>query len=169
VSWAASLETRFTEAFEELVAYLARATDKTTVSALLGIAWRSVGAIVERVVERHLDSKRLDGLVFIGIEEFSYRKRHHYLTVVIDHLERRAVWGAARVARLASRSRLKPFARLARTLREHRDGLLAYVSYRLTNGVVEGFNNRLHMVARRAFGVRLSLSRFPSPSARRGG
>ena len=94
VSWAASLETRFTEAFEELVAYLARATDKTTVSTLLGIAWRSVGAIVERVVERHLDSKRLDGLVFIGIDEFSYRKRHHYLTVVVDHIERRVVWAA---------------------------------------------------------------------------
>ena len=94
VSWAASLETRFTEAFEELVAYLARATDKTAVSTLLGIAWRSVGAIVERVVERHLDSKRLDGLVFIGIDEFSYRKRHHYLTVVVDHIERRVVWAA---------------------------------------------------------------------------
>jgi transposase len=94
VSWAASLETRFTEAFEELVAYLARATDKTTVSTLLGIAWRSVGAIVERVVERHLDSKRLDGLAFIGIDEFSYRRRHHYLTVVVDHLERRVVWAA---------------------------------------------------------------------------
>lgn len=94
VSWATSLETRFTEAFEELVAYLARATDKTTVSTLLGIAWRSVGAIVERVVERHMDSKRLDGLVFIGIDEFSYRKRHHYLTVVVDHIERRIVWAA---------------------------------------------------------------------------
>jgi zinc-finger of transposase IS204/IS1001/IS1096/IS1165 len=69
VSWAASLETRFTEAFEELVAYLARSTDKTTVSTLLGIAWRSVGAIAERVVQRHLDSKRLDGLVFIPNDE----------------------------------------------------------------------------------------------------
>jgi transposase len=296
VSWAASLETRFTEAFEELVAYLARATDKTTVSTLLGIAWRSVGAIVERVVERHLDSKRLDGLVFIGIDEFSYRKRHHYLTVVVDHIERRVVWaaegrsaetlarffdelGPARTRNLecitldmaagylktignraphaqvvfdrfhvqrlasdavdqvrreqmrgltdlvekralkhsrfalrknpwdltrrqgeklrqversnrplyrayllketlaqaldyhqpkraeralqewlawASRSRLQPFVRVARTIREHRDGILAYVSYRLTNGVVEGFNNRLRMIARRAFGFHSS-------------
>jgi len=296
VSWATSLETRFTEAFEELVAYLARATDKTTVSTLLGIAWRSVGAIVERVVERHMDSKRLDGLVFIGIDEFSYRKRHHYLTVVVDHIERRIVWAAEgrsaetlarffdelgptrtrnlecitldmsagylktirdraprarvifdrfHVQRLASdavdqvrrqqmrglsdlverraikhsrfallknpwdltrregeklkeiertnhplyrayllketlaqaldyrqpkraeralrewlawasRSRLKPFVRVARTIREHRDGILAYVSYRLTNGVVEGFNNRLRMIARRAFGFHSS-------------
>jgi len=45
VSWAASLETRFTEAFEELVAYLARATDKTTVSTLL----EYVGSATETV------------------------------------------------------------------------------------------------------------------------
>jgi transposase len=56
----------------------------------------------------------------------------------------------------ASRSRLKPFVRIARTIREHRHGILAYVSYRLTNGVVEGFNNRLRMVARRAFGFHSS-------------
>jgi transposase len=52
----------------------------------------------------------------------------------------------------ASRSRLRPFVRLARTVRQHRDGILAYVAYRLTNGVVEGINNRLRMIARRAFG-----------------
>ena len=291
VSWAASLESRFTEAFEELVAYLARATDKTTVSELLGIAWRSVGAIVERVVERRLNAHRLDDLVFIGIDEFSYRKRHHYLTVIVDHIERRVVWvgegrSSATLARFfddlgpraakiecitldmsagylktirtraahaqvvfdrfhvqrlasdavdavrrqqmreiddpaerraikrsrfallknpwnlarregeklrqierhnrplyrayllkealadaldyrqpkraqralaewlawASRSRLKPFVRAARTIRKHLQGVLAYVAYRLTNGVVEGINNRLRMVARRAFG-----------------
>jgi transposase len=294
VCWAASLETRFTEAFEELVAYLARATDKTTVSQLLGIAWRSVGSILERVVERRLDAHRLDGLVFIGIDEFSYRKRHHYLSVIVDHIERRVVWagegrssetlarffdelGAMRAAKIecitldmsagylktirerapqaqvvfdrfhvqrlasdavdgvrreqmrelddpaerrvikrsrfallsnpwnlsrrqgeklrqierhnrppyrayllketlaraldyrqpkraeraltewlawASRSRLRPFVRLARTVRQHRGGILAYVAYRLTNGVVEGINNRLRMIARRAFGFR---------------
>ena len=26
------------------------------------------------------------------IDEFSYRKRHHYLTVVVDHDTRRVVW-----------------------------------------------------------------------------
>jgi transposase len=37
----------------------------------------------------------------------------------------------------ASRSRLKPFARLARTLREHRDGILAAIRLRLSNGRLE--------------------------------
>jgi transposase len=52
----------------------------------------------------------------------------------------------------ASRSKLKPFVRVARTIRKHFDGILAYVRLRLTNGVVEGFNNRLRMIARRAYG-----------------
>ena len=52
----------------------------------------------------------------------------------------------------ASRSRLRPFVRVARTIRMYRDGVLAYIDFRLTNGPVEGINNRMRMVARRAFG-----------------
>jgi hypothetical protein len=33
-----------------------------------------------------------------------------------------------------------------------RDGILAYVDLRLTNGLSEGSNNRIRMIARRAFG-----------------
>ena len=52
----------------------------------------------------------------------------------------------------ASRSRLAPFVKLARTIRRHKEGILAYIKGRHTNAVVEGINNRLRMVARRAFG-----------------
>jgi len=52
----------------------------------------------------------------------------------------------------ASRSRLEPFVRVARTVRSHKEGALAYIEDRLTNGVVEGINNKLRMIARRAFG-----------------
>ena len=52
----------------------------------------------------------------------------------------------------ASRSRLAPFVKLARTIRTHRAGILAYVRTLLTNGLVEGFNARFRMIARRAFG-----------------
>lgn len=292
VPWAASTESRFTAAFEEFAAYLARATDKTAVSKLLGIAWRTVGGIIERVVGRRLDAGRLDGLTHIGVDEFSYRKRHHYVTVVVDHVARRVVWaaegksgetlerffdelGVERAARIecvtmdmsaaylkvvqaqvpraqvvfdrfhvqklvsealdqvrreqvrgvnevgekhaikhsrfallknpwdltrresqklaevkgnneplyrayllketlaqalsyaqprrakraleewlgwASRSRLKPFVRVGRTIRSHRERILAYIDYRLTNGLVEGINNKLRMIARRAYG-----------------
>ncbi|MBZ0110893.1 MAG: ISL3 family transposase [Thermoanaerobaculia bacterium] len=283
---------RFTWAFEEMVAYLAQITDKTKVTELTGIAWATVGSIVARVVSRRLDPDRLKGLRSIGVDEFSYRKRHRYLTIVVDHERRRVIWaGEGRSAEVlgqffeqlgeqgraaietvtidmaagyrkairewlpnaqivydrfhvqrlasdavdevrremvrvaegsdearaikntryallknpwnltnlehsklaqiqdankplyrayllketlaqaldysqpwrardalrrwtawASRSKLKPFVKLARTIRRHFEGIIAYVRTRLTNGLVEGINNKLRMVARRAFG-----------------
>jgi len=52
----------------------------------------------------------------------------------------------------ASRSKLKPFVKAARTIRKHRVGILAYIRTRLTNGLVEGINGKIRMIARRAFG-----------------
>ena len=46
----------------------------------------------ERVVARRLDGARFAKLRRIGVDEFSYRKRHRYLTIVVDHDERRVVW-----------------------------------------------------------------------------
>lgn len=291
VPWAAH-GSNFTYEFEELVAYLAQVTDKTRVTELMGIAWSTVGAIVRRVVDRKLDPDLLDGLRSIGVDEFGYRKRHNYLTVVVDHDRRRVVWtakghdsatlkaffdelGSERCAKLervtidlsgafikaveecapqaqiifdrfhvqrlasdaldevrreqlrelrgtpegrelyrtrfallknpwnltamesgrlskvqranaplyrayllketlakaldyrqplraeraltqwlawAARSRLPAFVRTARTVRKHFDGILAYVRERLTNAFVEGMNNRIRMIAHRAFG-----------------
>lgn len=83
---------RFTGAFEELVAYLAQITDKTQAAKLTGIAWATVGSIVDRVVHRRLGPERFVRLTRIGIDEFSFRKHHRYLTVVVDHERRRIVW-----------------------------------------------------------------------------
>ena len=296
VSWA-TRSSAFTETLEEMAAYLAQMTDRTAVSRLLGISWQAVGNIVERVVSRRLDGGRFENLRRIGIDEFSYRKRHHYLTVVVDHDRRRVVWagkgrsaktlerffdrlGPAGCARLelvtvdlaaswqkalrarapqarvvfdrfhveqlasdavdevrraeqrrlgskagkklkgmryallkhperlkpkeerrlaelrrenraldrayelkeylatileqarpeeakvlldgwlawASRSRLDPFVKLAQTVRKHAQGILAYLDTRMTNGPVEGINNKLRVIARRAYG-------FHSPGA----
>jgi transposase len=294
VPWGASAS-RFSWDFEEWVAYLAQVTDQTHVHKLTGVAWATVGQIIERVVARRLSPERLANLHRIGVDEFSYRKRHRYITVVVDHDQRRVVWAAEgkgaetlaaffaelgpercaaielvsvdmaggygkaindclpaakviydrfHVQRLASdaldtvrrslvreldaeeddaaaraikktrwvllkgwqkleaeerarlhevqrtnrplyrgyllketladaldyrqparaekalkswiawacRSRLKPFVRVARTLRDHFEGVLAYIRHRLTNGLVEGLNNKLRLVSRRAYG-----------------
>lgn len=290
--WASSTTARFTAALEDMAAYLAVITDKTAVTKLLAISWRAVDRIVERVVEQRLDAKRFDGVRILGVDEFSYRKRHRYLTVVVDHDRRRVLWarpgkssetlhaffdelGEERLAQIesvtidmsqayakairerlphativfdrfhvqqlasdaldevrralvreledpeerravkgtrfvvlkspwnlsrserrklaeiqrsnaplyrayllkeslanaldtrspfvaqrklyewlrwASRSRLPPFVRVARTIRSHLDGVLAYLELRISNGLVEGINNRIRMIARRAFG-----------------
>lgn len=295
VPWGASAS-RFSWAFEEWVAYLAQITDQTKVHKLTGVAWSTVGQIIERVVSRRLSPERLSNLRRIGIDEFSYRKRHRYLTIVVDHDRRRVVWAAEgrsaetlrgffrevgpqacaaielvsidmaggykkaiaeflpgaqviydrfHVQRLASdaldavrrslvreaaaedddsdesqaikktrwvllkgwhrldaeerarlhevqrtnrplyrgyllketlagaldyrqparaekalrswiawagRSRLRPFVRVARTLRAHFAGVLAYIQHRLTNGLAEGLNNKLRIISRRAYG-----------------
>ena len=52
----------------------------------------------------------------------------------------------------ASRSRLAPFVKLARTIRKHAAGILAYLDTRMTNGLAEGINNKLRVIARRAYG-----------------
>jgi len=96
VAWAGSTTSRFTAALEELGAYLATVMDQTAVTRLLGISWAAVGEIVERVVARKLDPKRLDGIRRIGVDEFSYRKRHRYLTLVVDHDRQRVVFAHLR-------------------------------------------------------------------------
>ena len=52
------------------------------------------------------------------------------------------------------RSRLEPFKKLVRMLRPHLDGLLAWTKLRLSNGALEGMNNKIKLVSHRAFGFR---------------
>ena len=73
------------------VAWLAQRTDVSAVANYFRVTWRSVRRIIQRVVAEQRDERReLDGLRVIGMDEISYRKRHKYLTVVIDHLSGRA-------------------------------------------------------------------------------
>jgi transposase len=60
------------------------------------------------------------------------------------HLDAWLVW--------ATRSRLRPFVRLARTLRKHRDGILAAIELGLSNGRLEGLNSKIRLISHRAFG-----------------
>jgi len=61
----------------------------------LRIAWRTVAAIVTRVVADGRDTNDLlSGLVRIGIDEIAYRKGQRYLTVIVDHGTGRLVWAA---------------------------------------------------------------------------
>ena len=85
-------ESRCTRSFEEQVAFHAQHAPQSFVAQCLGVSWRTVGRIVSRVVKRSLDADRLSGLRRIGIDEFSYRKRHRYLVVVVDHDTGHVVW-----------------------------------------------------------------------------
>ena len=56
----------------------------------------------------------------------------------------------------AAPSRLGPFKKLARTLRTHLQGVLAWTRIRVTNGALEGMNNKIKLISHRAFGYRTS-------------
>lgn len=52
----------------------------------------------------------------------------------------------------AVRSRLAPFRKLARTIKAHAEGILAYVATGLSNGRAEGLNGKVRTITRRAYG-----------------
>ena len=94
VPWARH-DTRHTRVFEDTVAWMATRTSKSTLEVLLRIAWRTVGAIVTRVVAEGVAARDpLEGLRRIGIDEISYKKGHRYITIVVDHDTGRLVWAA---------------------------------------------------------------------------
>jgi transposase len=58
----------------------------------------------------------------------------------------------------ASRSKLKPFVKLARTIRKHKPGVLAAIELGISNGRLEALNSRVRLISHRAHG-------FHSPDA----
>lgn len=73
VPWARA-GARHTKDFEDVVAFLAQRTDKTTIAKLLRVSWEAVAPIVIRVVQTSIDDSRLDELYRIGVDEVSWRK-----------------------------------------------------------------------------------------------
>lgn len=86
----------FTRDFDLTVAWLAKYLPRSAVSNYMRIDWETVGNCISRSLndlepER---SRRLNGLVNIGIDETSYRKGHKYITVIVNHDTNEVVWVA---------------------------------------------------------------------------
>lgn len=54
----------------------------------------------------------------------------------------------------ASHSRLAPFKKFARMIRQHLDGILSWTTLRVSNGALEAMNNKVKAVSHRAHGYR---------------
>ena len=52
----------------------------------------------------------------------------------------------------ASRSRLDPFVKVAKTIRKFREGILAAIRLGVNNARAEGLNNHVRLITRRAYG-----------------
>jgi transposase len=85
-----------------------------------------------------------------------------------EHLEK---W-----MRSAMSSRLEPFKKFVRMLRSHLDGILPWTRQRVSNGAVEGMNNKIKSISHRSFGFRTAenfiaaiyhcCARLPLPAER---
>ena len=127
-----------------------RASDKDAAKAVKGLRWPLLkrpwnltpkqGA---RLSTLQRDNARLYRAYLLK-EDFSIILDRRQPNVVKDKLQGWLSW--------ASRSRLPAFVKVARTIRKHLDDIVAYVRYRLTNGVVEGLNNKARLLTRRAYG-----------------
>jgi transposase len=58
----------------------------------------------------------------------------------------------------AMRSKLEPFKKFANMLRSHLDGILPWTEIRLSNGAVEGMNNKIKSISHRSFGFRTAAN-----------
>jgi transposase len=79
-------------------------------------------------------------------ESFQLLWEYHQPGRAKAHLEK---WMSA-----AMRSRLEPCKRFVRLLRDHLDGILPWTKLRLSNGAVEGMNNKIKSISHRSFGFR---------------
>jgi transposase len=97
-----------------------------------------VAALNARVYRSYLLKEELRALYWCGAH------------AAARHLDAWLAW--------ASRSKLHPFVKLARTLRKYREGVLDAIRMGVSNGRLEGLNNKIGMLKHRAYG-------FPSAAA----
>lgn len=73
--------------------------------------------------------------------------RHVYRIPAEEAAERLEAWLA-----WAARSKLKPFVKLARTIRQHKAGILAAITLGINNGRLEALNSKIRLISHRAYG-----------------
>lgn len=55
---------------------------------------------------------------------------------------------------MARESEITPFIKFAKTVKTHWDGMVNYITSKLTNGILEGINSKIQLIKRRARGYR---------------
>jgi transposase len=91
VPWAAP-QGRFTLLFERFaVDVLLACASVSQACELLGIGWDTAHEIMKRAVARGLDSRRMDELKYLGLDEKSFKRGHSYITLLTDLEESRVL------------------------------------------------------------------------------
>jgi transposase len=103
----------------------------------------------------NLDSGERDRLAMLATVNRSLYRAYLLKEALRDVYQQPARWARHYLdfwLAWASRSRLPAFVKLARTIRQHRDGILAAIDRGLSNGRLEGINNKIRLLSHRAYG-----------------
>ncbi len=79
-------------AFAKFIVKLLRFCTIRHVSHLTGVGWDTIKEIHSEWLKKHYSPPRLKGVRNIGIDEFSTRRGHKYMTIVIDLDTRRIIY-----------------------------------------------------------------------------
>lgn len=75
---------RFTALFEALAVEWLKAASQSAVAERLKLSWDEIHAIMDRAVRRGLERRKAEPVPHLGVDEKSFRKGHHYFTLVND-------------------------------------------------------------------------------------
>jgi transposase len=140
------------DALDEVLRSVQRQRDREAAKALKKLRKRWLKSADQRNVDE-----------FIARDE--WRQRFPELRQTIDWVQALRTWfdrnyeKPAREALLklierASQSAQEPLQRLAGTLTRWFDPIVRYIRHRYTNGMTEGFNNKIKLIQRMAYGLR---------------
>lgn len=75
---------RYLKCFESFVVDLCRIAPIKHVARFLGVSWTFVKDVFKKHLRRRLKKRSLKKVRYIAIDEFSIRKGHQYMTVILD-------------------------------------------------------------------------------------
>jgi transposase len=99
------------------------------------------------------------------IARYEWRRRFPQLREVIDWVQDLRLWcerkyekpareALSKLLERASQSTQEPLQRMAGTLRRWFEPIVHYIRHRYSNGMTEGFNNKIKLIQRMAYGLR---------------
>jgi len=83
---------RVTKRLARYIHDLCKKMTVTEVAEHLELDWKTVKEIDQSFLEEEYGTPNLDGLRILAVDEISIRKRHHYMTVILDYETGRVVW-----------------------------------------------------------------------------
>lgn len=139
------------EVRRDLWRQLRQLPDDRWAKAYKGARWsllKNPADLTERQAAKLADIKRTGGATWRA-----YEMKEAFRAILAGDLDRdEAAEALHRWCQRAQRSRLEPFVKAARTMRVHRELILNALEHGISNGRVEGLNNKVRLIIRRAYG-----------------